>query len=159
MAELHINYSQTGSPYMIEFQQNGAVVKTIVVPVSPDGSPQFSDSIPDGVYDVNSFNLSKTPCVLVTGFFWYNPNKGFASEQRAKGRGVFNGRKLLQKGVPFENNAYLTYGGNGYGGKNPVSFKVQMYKGLKGFFKVSAGGVLAKSPTLKVDASVPVALD
>ena len=159
MAELHISYSQTGSPYMIEFQQNGGVVKTIFVPVSPDGSLQFVDSIPDGIYDVNTYNLAKNPCVLVTAFFWYNPNRNYANEQRAKSRGIFNGRKLIQKGIPFENNAYLNYGGNGYGGKTPVSWQVKLYKGQKGYFKVSSGGVLAKSPTLKIDASVPVVLD
>ena len=159
MAELHINYSQNGNPYMIEFQQNGAVVKSIFVPISPDGSLQFTESIPDGVYDVNSYNLGKNPCVLVTNFFWYNPNRNFANEQRAKARGVFNGRKLLQKGIPFENNAYLTYGGNGYGGKSPVSYLVKSWQGQKGYFKQGSGGVVANKPTLKISNDLPISLD
>ena len=158
MCQLTINYSQNGSPYLIEFMQGGVVVKTIFVPTSPDGSINFQDDIPDGNYDVNSYNLGKNPCVLVTNFFWYNPNKGFANEQRAKSRGIFNGRKLLQKGLIFENNAYLTYGGNGYGGKAPYSCKVLSYQGQKGFFRM-VGGVVAKKPMLKVSNDLPISLD
>ena len=158
MCQLTINYSQNGSPYMIEFMQNGVVVKSVFAPVSPDGNLNFQDSIPDGVYDVNSYNLGKNPCVLVTNFFWYNPNKDYANEQRAKSRGIFNGRKLLQKGLPFENNAYLTYGGNGYGGKAPYSCKVLPYQGMKGYFK-TLGGVVAKKPMLKVSNDLPISVD
>ena len=158
MCQLTINYSQNGCPYLIEFMQGVVVVKTIFVPTSPDGSINFQVDIPDGNYDVNSYNLGKNPCVLVTNFFWYNPNKGFANEQRAKSRGIFNGRKLLQKGLTFENNAYLTYGGNGYGGKAPYSCKVLSYQGQKGFFRM-VGGVVAKKPMLKVSNDLPISLD
>ena len=144
---------------MIEFMQNGVVIKRIFVPTSPDGSINFQDSIPDGNYDVNSYNLGKNPCVLVTGFFWYNPNKNFANEQRARLRGIFNGRKLLQRGIPFENNALLTYGGNGYGGKKPVSWIVKSWQGQKGYFKVGSGGMVARKPTLKISNDLPIALD
>lgn len=159
MAELRINYSQNGSPYLVEFQQNAVVVKTVFVSTSPDGNINFIDNIPDGIYDVNSYNLGKNPCVLVTGFSWFNPNKNFSSEGRAKQRGIFNGRKLLQKGIPFENNMQLTYGGNGYGGKNPVSLVVKSWQGQKGYFKQSGGGLLAKKPMLKISNDIPVSLD
>ena len=159
MCQLTINYSQNGNPYLIEFMQGGTVVKTIFVPTSPDGSINFQDDLPDGNYDVNSYNLGKNPCVLVTNFFWFNPNKGFANEQRAKSRGIFNGRKLLQKGLPFENNAQLTYGGNGYGGKNPVSWIVKLWQGQKGYFKIGNNGVIAKRPTLKIAESLPISVD
>lgn len=157
MAELHINYSQNGSPYMLDFQQNEVSIKTIFVPVSPDGSVSFQDSVTDGTYDIIVYNLGKNPCVLVSNFFTYM-NGEASPRQLRKSRGIFNGRKLKHTATPINDNCYLTFGGNGYGGKNPVSWKVMMYKGQKGYFKLGASAV-AKRPTLKIDASVAVALD
>jgi hypothetical protein len=159
MCQLVINYSQNGNHYMIEFSQGGNVVKRLIVPPSPNGNLNFEDSIPDGVYDVNSFNLGKNSCILVTGFSWFNPNKGFKSEGRARARGIFNGRKLMQRGIPFENNMYMTYGGSGYGGKNPYNTVVKDWKGSKGFFKIAANGVVARRPTMTVPNDVPVSID
>jgi hypothetical protein len=152
MVDLRINYAQRGVNYIIEFKQNGNIVKRIWSGPSPDGNNSFVDTLPEGIYDIVVYSVNKTPCSLFIWFSWFNPNNNgsFDNIIVKRVKRIFNGRKSIHKNIFITNNLTCRFFGDEQPGKIPVTFITKHFNSGIGFFKSET----ARLPTIVVPNEV-----